>query len=644
MASLAAFGFRPPSCQNGSKRSTSAPMGRATIVRASSVTNNTGTCSAPQATTCTGVEADGKRERMTLNRKAGVSATGETQEKGPGYEKCTDGGSAGGQGGGDGHMGKEGEGGPEDRTQREVVKEDVNENSEQEDASDGDGRKEDSNLGDGQEETLLPDVVVVAFPSISAITKEPLISVVNSEGYSIVSKGELTGHFLPKGWMGTVILKPGGADETVRLSPSLDPDGGDYVWSLGAGEYIMEARIKETRSGLGKGSSGLTGQGSRGGMQGGARRAHSGYHSAAASFGSLAKASASISRTHLFGERARARTSVGGGNSCAAGSKKTTGLAGARRKSKTQVEKEGNKAEEEEEVESAKRDDGGKGPAKKNDGRDENVRRGTREADEWAKGIFGGGEEEEVRRERSGGRESVGRRDEWARGIFGSEGERQKSGRGIDAETLKEMKEAWGNGGEERSTNVIDGVLLSDRILVTNRLKMLLERTKPERVNGLEGPVNGNKVLLMDASAYSGKRMKDGRYWIGGQTTAMKTVNGETVRSWRCAGGMRCANNDCGYKKRFAKENLSGFEMRGTLRKWHCFHCDQEAVPFTEACQALKWTVKNDKEVAYCHLGEHNHDLGMLESKGDLDEHQMQVRSVCTLISMMLVKIYLHEA
>jgi hypothetical protein len=68
--------------------------------------------------------------------------------------------------------------------------------------------------------------------------------------------------------------------------------------------------------------------------------------------------------------------------------------------------------------------------------------------------------------------------------------------------------------------------------------------------------------------------------------------------------------------------------MRGTLRKWFCFHCHAEAEPYAQDCQALKWVVKNEDEVAYCHLGKHNHDLEMLESKTNVDEQQLQVMSM----------------
>ena len=68
--------------------------------------------------------------------------------------------------------------------------------------------------------------------------------------------------------------------------------------------------------------------------------------------------------------------------------------------------------------------------------------------------------------------------------------------------------------------------------------------------------------------------------------------------------------------------------MRGTLRKWICFHCDHEAKHSLDACQAVKWTVRNKKEVAFCYMGKHNHELGMLESMSDTDERQLQVMSM----------------
>jgi hypothetical protein len=72
-------------------------------------------------------------------------------------------------------------------------------------------------------------VVVIAFPNSLAITRQPLVSVVNTDGYCIVSKTELLNHFLPEGWTGTVVLQlersEGGY---MRMSPGLDIDGTDY--------------------------------------------------------------------------------------------------------------------------------------------------------------------------------------------------------------------------------------------------------------------------------------------------------------------------------------------------------------------------------------------------------------------------------
>jgi hypothetical protein len=199
--------------------------------------------------------------------------------------------------------------------------------------SDGDA------YGDGgdpeAEFAIAPDAVVIAFSSRAAITKEPLVSVVNSEGYSIVSKSELIGHFLPACWTGTVILKPGESGEPVRLLPTLDPDGGDFVWSLGAGEYVMEAHAKQGRVGTvkGRGSGGIAC--ARSGLQGPARPAQSRVHLAATSFGSIARAArAALSKPANLRTRPRASKGLG---------------------SKTEGEKGERAVAEEEEVESASR-------------------------------------------------------------------------------------------------------------------------------------------------------------------------------------------------------------------------------------------------------------------------------------------------
>lgn len=78
------------------------------------------------------------------------------------------------------------------------------------------------------------------------------------------------------------------------------------------------------------------------------------------------------------------------------------------------------------------------------------------------------------------------------------------------------------------------------------------------------------------------------------------------------------------YKKRWGKKNASGIEMRNNRRV--CFFCNVEVKEPEVECQAVKWTIRNEEEVAYCHMGKHNHDLGTLESKEDKEAHQMQVR------------------
>jgi hypothetical protein len=84
---------------------------------------------------------------------------------------------------------------------------------------------------------------------------------------------------------------------------------------------------------------------------------------------------------------------------------------------------------------------------------------------------------------------------------------------------------------------VTDGVLKSDKIQPTNQLLLLLQRQKHEEVEGLDGPVDGDRVLIMAYGANERNRIKDGKHWVGGQTTSMSTTNGVKIRSWKCGGG-----------------------------------------------------------------------------------------------------------
>jgi hypothetical protein len=113
-----------------------------------------------------------------------------------------------------------------------------------------------------------------------------------------------------------------------------------------------------------------------------------------------------------------------------------------------------------------------------------------------------------------------------------------------------------------------------------------------------------------------------------GILTSLKTRGGEAVRNWRCGGEWRCREETCRYKVQTGKENITDFEMRTALRKWYCFHCNREAVASEEVCIALKWTITNEREVAYCHKGKHNHPLGVVENKENADRWQLQVMSM----------------
>jgi hypothetical protein len=175
------------------------------------------------------------------------------------------------------------------------------------------------------------------------------------------------------------------------------------------------------------------------------------------------------------------------------------------------------------------------------------------------------------------------------RGAKWWEGERGKGKRKLGKKVVEEMRGAWdrveGGGKKEKDKNkdnaddnskertgggggsVLDGVLLSEHILATNRLKVLLSRVKWERAAGLEGPVDGDRVVIMLAENYTSRVVRDGRYWGKGQTTSMKLLDGVAVRSRRCGGGRKCENEECGFRKQFGEKNMLGIGMRGN-NKW----------------------------------------------------------------------------
>jgi hypothetical protein len=149
----------------------------------------------------------------------------------------------------------------------------------------------DALLEDPPEEEVVP-LVKVGFPNRISKAADPFVSAPNTEGFSMITKVELVSHFLPVGWEGVIRLKPAiGRHDTVALSHSMDPDGNGLMWSLGLGDYIMEAISKKVAPIAG-------GCSNRRGPVAGTRTASVGlggirtrsFHSAASSFGSASAA------------------------------------------------------------------------------------------------------------------------------------------------------------------------------------------------------------------------------------------------------------------------------------------------------------------------------------------------------------------
>jgi hypothetical protein len=255
--------------------------------------------------------------------------------------------------------------------------------------------------------------------------------------------------------------------------------------------------------------------------------------------------------------------------------------------------------------------------------------------DEWAKGILGKGRAGEGEGRGGGKVTGIKEMDDWEKAMFGKDGGSGRVRKEIAKEDVASMKGAWdeeveNQRGKEvgKESRVTDGELQSSEVRETHPLKIILGKVEKEDVESLPGVVDGDRVLIIPKGNYSRRGIKDGRHWLRGITTSLKTRGGEAVRNWRCGGGWRCKEETCRYKVQTRKENDTDFEMRGALRKWYCFECNIEAVAFREVCSAIKWTKTNEGEVAYCHKGKHNHPLGVVENKENADRWQMQVVSM----------------
>jgi hypothetical protein len=124
----------------------------------------------------------------------------------------------------------------------------------------------------------------------------------------------------------------------------------------------------------------------------------------------------------------------------------------------------------------------------------------------WARGVLDGGKEKEAKGKRKLEKKVVKEmRGAWDRGKGGAEKEKDENKEDkIDENLNKRIKGGRGS--------VLDGVLMSERILATNMLKVLLNRVKWERAEGLEGPVDGDRVVIMSAENYTSRGVRDGRY------------------------------------------------------------------------------------------------------------------------------------
>jgi hypothetical protein len=135
----------------------------------------------------------------------------------------------------------------------------------------------------------------------------------------------------------------------------------------------------------------------------------------------------------------------------------------------------------------------------------------------WTKEAEGGGrgkgEKEGEKMNDSGLKGNGGERDERGEesGVTGPE---TQSGDCRKEKVVLQQKGLSTREGELRTygLRVTDGVLKSEKIQPTNQLLLLLQRQKHEEVEGLDGPMDGDRVLIMANGAYERNRIRDGRH------------------------------------------------------------------------------------------------------------------------------------
>jgi hypothetical protein len=315
------------------------------------------------------------------------------------------------------------------------------------------------------------------------------------------------------------------------MSPGLDIDGTNYLWSLGPGEYKMEVaqpRVPKAGARRAGSSRGPPRMPCSSGPTLVARSIWTGYMSAATSFASgfggrkiLSKIATPTTTTTCLNKRGGKESMQKGvglnvekpeiqiGSSSERRSKSIDWARGWSTKARESKEGEVNSTEGKEE--------GGEKVASRKASEDSPL-------DAWARGVLNGGKEKEAKGQRKLKKKVVEEtRGAWDREEGGAEKEKDENKDNADDNSKERTRGGKGS--------VLDGVLLSERILATNRLKVLLNRVKWERSEGLEGPVDGDRVVIMLAENYTSRGVRDGRYWGKGQTTSMKTLDGVAVRS-----------------------------------------------------------------------------------------------------------------
>jgi hypothetical protein len=132
-------------------------------------------------------------------------------------------------------------------------------------------------------------------------------------------------------------------------------------------------------------------------------------------------------------------------------------------------------------------------------------------------------------------------------------------------------------------------------------------------VDYMPQPFDGDQIFIRPKCSGLTDRLVDAQHWGKGTNIHPALLGKEQVRLWKCEGGHVCDNEECWYAKSEGKPNGVAFD-KTTDGGWYCNWCTLEARS-TGDCEAKRYAVKGDTDIAHVHVGKHNHAINVAVSQ-----------------------------